>query len=104
MMAYPEAGTFSTKTDVFPATFPGRTTVAKHIPNTQMKNFLMKILLDESPILRLSPNLEYGVVKISSGMLQDEQAGVLIIKLKGSTLAKLRNHDLVTTPAQDSLN
>ena len=54
-------------------------------------------------ILRLSPNLYYGVVKMSSGTLQDEQAGVLIIKLKGSTLAKLRNHDLVSTPAQDSL-
>ena len=61
----------------------------------------MKILLDESRILRLSPNLQYRVVKISSGTLQDEQA---IIKLKGSTLAKLRNHDLVTRPAQDSLN
>ena len=35
---------------------------------------------------------------------QDEQVGVLIIKLKGSTLAKLRNHDLMETPAQDSLN
>ena len=31
-----------------------------------------------------------------SGTLQDEQLGVLIIKLKGSTLAKLRHHDLVT--------
>ena len=71
-----------------------------------MKKFLMKILLGESCILRLSPNLQYGVVfvKISSGTLQDEQAGVLIIKLKGSTLAKLRNHDLVTRPAQDALN
>ena len=69
-----------------------------------MKKFLMKILSDESRILRLSPDLYYGVVKISSGTLQDEQAGVLIIKLKGSTLAKLRNHDLMTTPAQDSLN
>ena len=39
-----------------------------------------------------------------SGTLQDEQVGVLIIKLKGSTLAKLRNHDPVKTPAQDSLN
>ena len=66
-----------------------------------MKKFLMKILLDESRILQLSPNLQYGVVKISSGTLQDEQA---IIKFKGSTLAKLRNHDLVTRPAQDSLN
>ena len=66
-----------------------------------MKKSLMKILLDESRILRLSPN---GLVKISSGTLQDEQAGVLIIKLKGSTLANLRNHDLVTRPAQDSLN
>ena len=35
---------------------------------------------------------------------QDEQVGVLRIKLKGSTLAKLRNHDLMETPAQDSLN
>ena len=69
-----------------------------------MKKFLMKILSDESRILWLSPNLYYGVVKISSGTLQDEQAGVLIIKLNGSTSAKLRNHDLVTTPAQDSLN
>ena len=69
-----------------------------------MKKFLTKILFDESRILRLGPNLQYGVVKISSGTLQDEQAGVLIIKLKGSTLAKLRNHDLVTRPAQDSLN
>ena len=69
-----------------------------------MKKFLLKILLDESSIFRLSPNLQYGVVKISSGTLQDEQAGVLIIKLKGSTLAKLRNHDLVTRPAQVSLN
>ena len=66
-----------------------------------MKKFLMKILLDESRILQLSPNLQYGVVKISSGTLQDEQA---IIKFEGSTLAKLRNHDLVTRPAQDSLN
>ena len=57
--------------------------VANHIPNTQMKKFLMKILSDESRILRLSPNLYYGVVKISSGTLQDKQAGVLIIKLKG---------------------
>ena len=64
----------------------------------------MKILLGESCILRLSPNLQFDVVKISSGTLQDEQAGVLIIKLKGSTLAKLRNHDLVTRPVQDSLN
>ena len=39
-----------------------------------------------------------------SGELQDEQVGVLIIKLKDSALAKLRNHDLVTTPVQDSLN
>ena len=39
-----------------------------------------------------------------SGMLQDEQVGVLIIKLKGCTIAKLENHDLVTTPAQNSLN
>ena len=39
-----------------------------------------------------------------SGTLQDEQVGVLIIKLKGSTLAKLKNHDLVTTSVQDSLN
>ena len=39
-----------------------------------------------------------------SGTLQDEQVWVLIIKLKGSTLAKLRNHDLVTTPGQDSLS
>ena len=39
-----------------------------------------------------------------SGMLQDEQVGVLIIKWKGSTLAKLGNHDLVMTPMQDSLN
>ena len=39
-----------------------------------------------------------------SGTLQNEQVGVLIIKLKGSTSAKLRNHDLVTTPTQDSLN
>ena len=69
-----------------------------------MKKFLIKILLDESRILRLGPNLWYGVVKISSGTMQDEQAGVLIIKLKGSTLAKLRNHDLVTRPAQDFLN
>ena len=69
-----------------------------------MKKFRMKILLNESRIIRFSPNLYYGVVKISSGTLQDEQAGVLIIKLKGSTLAKLRNHDLVTRPAQDSLN
>ena len=69
-----------------------------------MKKFLVKILLDESRILRLSPKLYYGVVKISSGTLQDEQAGVLIMKLKGPTLAKLRKHDLVTTPAQDSLN
>ena len=51
-----------------------------------MKKLLMKILSDGSRILRLSP------------------AGVLIIKLKDATLAKLRNHDLVTTPAQDSLN
>ena len=36
-----------------------------------------------------------------SGMLQDEQVGVLIIKWKGSTLAKLGNHDLVMTPAQE---
>ena len=64
----------------------------------------MKILSDESHVLRLSPDLYYGVVKISSGTLQGEQAGVLIIKLKGSTLAKLRNHDLMTTPAQYSLN
>ena len=42
-------------------------------------------------------------IKLSS-TLQDEQVGVLIKKLKGSALAKLRNHDLVTTPAQDSLN
>ena len=69
-----------------------------------MKKFLMKILSDESGILRLSPNLYHGVVKTPSGMLQDEQAEVLIIKSKGSTLAKLKNHDLVTTPAQDSLN
>ena len=69
-----------------------------------MKKFLIKILSDESRILRLSPKLYHGIVKMSSGTLQDEQAGVLIIKLKGSTLAKLRNHDLVTTPAQDSLN
>ena len=66
-----------------------------------MKKFLMKILSDKLRILRLSPDLYHGVVKISSGTLE---AGVLIIKLKGSTLAKLRNHDLVTTPAQDSLN
>ena len=66
-----------------------------------MKKFIMKILLGESRILRLSSNIYYGVVKISSGTLQDEQA---IIKLKGSTLAKLRNHDLVTRPAQDSFN
>ena len=39
-----------------------------------------------------------------SGTLQDEQVGVLIIKLKGSTIAKLENHDLVTTPSQNSLN
>ena len=39
-----------------------------------------------------------------SGMLQNEQVGVLIIKWKSSTLAKLENHDLVTTPAQYSLN
>ena len=39
-----------------------------------------------------------------SGTLQDEQVGVLIIKWKGTTLAKLRNHNLVMTPAQDSLN
>ena len=39
-----------------------------------------------------------------NGTLQDEQVGVLIIKWKGSTLAKLRNHDLVTTPTQDSFN
>ena len=70
-----------------------------------MKKFLMKILSDESRILRLSSYLIwYGVVKISSGTLQDEQAGVLIIKLKGSTLAKLRNHNVVTRPAHDSLN
>ena len=69
-----------------------------------MKKFLLKILLDESRILWLSPDLRYGVVKISSGTVQDEQAGVLIIELKGSTLAKLRIHDLVTRPAQDSLN
>ena len=64
----------------------------------------MKTLLGESCILRLRPNLQYGVVKISSGTLQNEQAGVLIIKLKGSSLAKLRNQDLVTRPAKDSLS
>ena len=67
----------------------------------------MKILSDESRILRLSPNVWYGVVikdiKLS-GTLQDEQVGVLIIKLKGSTLVRLRNHDLVTTSMQDSFN
>ena len=48
----------------------------------------MKILSDESRISRLSPNLWHGVVKISitlSGTLQDEQVGVLIIKLKDSS-------------------
>ena len=69
-----------------------------------MKKFLIRILSDESRILWLSPNLWYGVVKVSSGTLQDEQLGVMIIKFKGSTLAKLRNHNLVTTPAQDSLD
>ena len=39
-----------------------------------------------------------------SGTQQDEQVGVLIIKLKGSTIAKLGNHDLMTTAAQNSLN
>ena len=39
-----------------------------------------------------------------SDTLQDGQVGALIIKLKGSTSAKFRNHDLVTTPVQDSLS
>ena len=44
-------------------------------------------------------------IKLSGTLtLQNEQLGVLIIKLKDSTLAQLRHHDLVTTPAQDSLN
>ena len=47
-----------------------------------MKKYLIKMLLDESRILQLSLNLQYGVVKISSGTLQDDQAEVLIIKLK----------------------
>ena len=68
-----------------------------------MKKFLMKILSDELRILWLSPNLWYWHCKDIklSGTLQNEQLGVLITKLKCSTL---RNHDLVTTPAQDSLN
>ena len=67
-----------------------------------MKKFLMKILSDESRILRLSPNLWYGIKDIKlSIMLQGEQIGVLIIKLNGSILAKLRNHDQVTTPTHE---
>ena len=62
----------------------------------------MKILSDESRILWLTPNLWYGIKDIKLSItLQDEQVGVLIIKLKGSTLAKLRNHDLLTTPTQE---
>ena len=50
-----------------------------------MKKFLIKILSDESRILQLSPNLWYGVVKISrlSGMLQDEQDGGTDNKIAG---------------------
>ena len=39
-----------------------------------------------------------------SGALEDEEVGVLIIKLKGSALPRLINHDLVTTPMQNSFN